>query len=233
LKLNVVLDLHWSDAGGKSLQGGGPWSMPDADSVIFWQQVASIYKNYSNVLFELYNEPHPPSWSCWASPCTITDNTYSNDCHCTKRLTFLSVGMQALVNTVRKTGATNLVLVAGMDWGFDLSQVARYSMKGSNIVYDTHLYPYANKQPITWDAAFGAISKRYAVISAESGQYDCGTNYMSKLLSYFDAHQIGWVSWAWVVAGSPCGYPRLIQNYRGTPTNGMGQLVYRWLRSYV
>ena len=97
LKLNVVLDLHWSDAGGKSLQGGGPWSMPDADSVIFWQQVASIYKNYSNVLFELYNEPHPPSWSCWVSSCTITDNTYSNDCHCTKRLTFLSVGMQALV----------------------------------------------------------------------------------------------------------------------------------------
>ncbi len=232
LKLNVILDLHWADAGGKSLQGGGPWSMPDADSVIFWQQVASIYKNHSNVLFELYNEPHPPSWYCWASPCTITDKTYSNDCHCTKRLTFLSVGMQALVNAVRKTGATNLVLVAGMDWGFDLSQVARYSIKGANIVYDTHLYPYANKQPIAWDAAFGAISKKYAVISAESGEYDCGTNYMSKLLSYFDAHQIGWISWAWVVAGSPCGYPQLIQNYRGTPTNGMGQLVYRWLRSY-
>jgi endoglucanase len=113
--------------------------MPDAESVIFWQQVASIYKNYSNVLFELYNEPHPPNWYCWASPCTITDNTYSNDCHCTKRLTFLGVGMQALVNAVRKTGATNLVLVAGMDWGFDLSQVGRYSIKGSNLVYDTHL----------------------------------------------------------------------------------------------
>ena len=233
LKLNVVLDLHWADAGGKSFQGGGPWSMPDADSVKFWQQVASIYKNYSNVLFELYNEPHPPSWSCWLSACTITDNTYSNDCRCTKRLTFFSVGMQALVDAVRKTGATNLVLVAGMDWGFDLSQIAKYPIKGSNIVYDTHLYPYANKQPNVWDAAFGTISKKYAVISAESGEYDCGTSYMSKLLSYFDAHQIGWISWAWVVAGSPCGYPQLVQNYRGTPTNGMGQLIYRWLRSYV
>ncbi len=233
LKLNVVLDLHWSDAGGKSLQGGGPWSMPDADSVVFWQQVASIYKNYGNVLFELYNEPHPPSWQCWLSSCTITDKTYSNDCLCTKRLTFLSVGMQALVNTVRKTGAKNLALVAGMDWGFDLSQVTKYSIKGSNIVYDTHLYPYANKQPNVWDAAFGIISKRYAVISAESGEYDCGTSYMSKMLSYFDAHQIGWISWAWVVVGSPCGYPQLIQNYHGTPTKGMGQMVYRWLRGYV
>ena len=233
LKLNVVLDLHWADAGGKSSQGGGPWSMPDKDSVIFWQQVASIYKHYGNVLFELYNEPHPPSWSCWLSSCTITDNTYSNDCRCTKRLTFFSVGMQALVDAVRKTGATNLVLVAGMDWGFDLSQIAKYPIRGSNIVYDTHLYPYANKQPNVWDAAFGVVSKKYAVISAESGEYDCGTSYMGKLLSYFDAHQIGWISWAWVVAGSPCGYPQLVQNYRGTPTNGMGRLIYQWLRRYV
>ena len=51
--------------------------------------------------------------------------------------------------------------------------------------------------------------------------------------SNFDAHQISWISWAWVVAGSPCGYPQLVQNYRGTPTNAMGQLVYKWLRSYV
>ncbi len=24
-----------------------------------------------------------------------------------------------------------------------------------------------------------------------------------KLLSYFDAHQIGWIAWTWVVQGSP------------------------------
>jgi hypothetical protein len=233
LKLNVILDLHWSDAGGKSAQGGGPWSMPDADSVLFWKQVASIYKSYSNVLFELYNEPHPPSWSCWIGPCSITDKTYSNDCRCTKKLTFNSVGMQALVDAVRKAGATNLVLVAGMDWGYDLSQITRYQIKGTNVVYDTHLYPYPNKQPNSWDSAFGTLSKKYAVISAESGEYDCGTSYMRSLLTYFDAHKIGWIAWAWVVAGSPCTYPQLVQNYKGTPTNGMGQLIYRWLHTYV
>jgi endoglucanase len=233
LKLNVILDLHWSDGGGRSLQAGGPWSMPDADSVTFWKQVASIYKGYSNVLFELYNEPHPPSWSCWASPCRITDTTFSDDCHCVKKLTFASVGMQALVNAVRSTGATNLVLVAGTDWGYNLSQITKYPIKGSNVVYDTHPYPYPEKQPGMWDASFGAISSKYAVISAESGEYDCGTSYISKLLTYFDAHQIGWVAWAWVVQGSPCGYPQLIQDYRGSPVPGMGQLVYQRLRSYV
>ena len=233
LKLNVIFDLQWDDAGGQSLQGGGPWAMPDADSVLFWQQVAGIYKGYSNVLFELYNEPHPASWSCWTSGCTITDTDYSNDCQCQKTLTFQSVGMQVLVDAVRNSGATNLVLVAGMNWGYDLSQIARYPIQGPNVVYDTHPYPYAEKQSNSWDAAFGTISEQYPVLSAENGEYDCGTSYMSQLLSYFDAHQIGWIAWAWVVQGSPCGYPQLVQDYRGTPVPGMGQLVYQRLREYA
>src|SRR5437016_3397488 len=85
LKLNVILDLQWTDADGQSLQGGGPWAMPDADSVTFWQQVAPIYKDYSNVLFEVYNEPHPAQWSCWTSPCQMSnDSGYSDDCKCVK-----------------------------------------------------------------------------------------------------------------------------------------------------
>ena len=233
LKLNVILDLQWSDAGGQSLQAGGPWALPDADSVTFWQQVATIYKSYSNVLFELFNEPHPGTWACWLSACTITDTSYSQDCNCNKTLTFNSVGMQALVNAVRDTGATNLVIVAGMDWGFDLSKIAQYAIQGTNVVYDTHPYPYAEKQPGSWNAAFGTISKTYPVISAESGEYDCGTGFMSQLLAYFDAHQISWVGWAWVMQGSQCGYPLLIRDYRGTPTVGMGQLIYQHLQSYL
>ena len=233
LKLNVILDLQWTDASGQSLQGGGPWAMPDADSVTFWQRVAGIYKSYANVLFELFNEPHPPSWSCWLSGCTITDRVFSDDCQCAKTLTFASVGMQAVVNAARNTGATNLVLVAGMNWGFNLSLIGTYRVTGSNIVYDTHAYPYAGKFPPNWDAAFGNISKTYPVMSAESGEYDCGTSYMSQLLPYFDAHTIGWLAWAWTVQGSPCGYPQLIQDYRGTPVPGMGQLVYARLHGYV
>jgi len=232
LRLNVILDLQWSDAGGQSGQAGGTWATPDTDSVTFWQQVASIYQSYSNVLFELFNEPHPNNWTCWQSACTVTDTSYSQDCGCNKTLTFTDVGMQALVNAVRATGATNLVLVAGMDWGFDLSQIAAYPIQGANIIYDTHPYPYAEKMPNSWDAAFGKISATYPVISAESGEYDCGTSFMGQLLAYFDAHHISWIAWAWVVQGSQCGYPLLIQDYRGTPVPGMGQLIYMHLRSY-
>lgn len=233
MKLNVIIDLQWSDAGRQSKLGGGQWAMPDADSITFWQQVAGIYKSYPNVLFELFNEPHPAQWSCWMAGCkVINDQTSSNDCQCIKTLSYQSVGMQALVDTVRKTGAQNLALVGGMNWGFDLSQLSKYALKGTNIVYDTHPYPYTDKLPQTWDAAFGNVSQHYPVISAESGAYDCGTNYMNQLLSYFDAHQISWVAWSWVLQGNTCGYPQLIQDYTGTPAMAMGQFIYQRLHSY-
>ena len=227
LHLNVMIDLQWSDAGGQSLGAGGAWAMPDTDSVTFWQQVATLYKGYPNVLFELFNEPHPAQWSCWSAPCIMT-NDKSNG----QTLTYHSVGMQALLNAVRGVGARNLAIVGGMEWGFDLSQLAHYGLKGSNIVYDTHPYPYGDKQPQLWDAAFGKVSATYPVISAESGEYDCGTSYVNKLLSYLDAHQIGWVAWAWTVQGDACGYPLLIKDYNGTPSQAMGQYIYQHLQSY-
>ena len=234
LHLNVILDLQWTDAGGQAAGGGAAWQMPDSDSVTFWKQVATIYSSYSNVLFELFNEPHPGPWSCWATPCTITNDTsWVSDCVCTQTFTYQSVGMQALVDAVRGTGAVNLVLVGGMDWGYDLSQIATYPINGTNVVYDTHPYPYNGKQPPNWDASFGNISNTYAVISAESGEYDCGTSYMSQLLSYFDAHKIGWISWSWVSAGSVCKYPQLITDYSGMPAAQMGIFIYQYLRSYA
>lgn len=234
LKLNVVIDLQWTDAGGVSGQGGGPWAMPDQDSITFWQQVAPIYKGYSNVIFELYNEPHPNGWACWSAGCTVTnDSGPSNDCQCNKTATYTAVGMQALVTAVRNAGASNLVFVGGMNWGYDLSQLTTSHLTGSNIVYDTHPYPYTDKQASTWNNSFGNISATYAVISAESGEYDCGSSYESQLLPYFDAHQIGWMSWAWVNKGQPCNYPQLITDYQGTPSATTGQYIYQYLHSYA
>ena len=234
MHLNVIIDLQWTDAGGQAAGGGAAWQMPDDDSVTFWKQIAAMYSSYSNVLFEVFNEPHPGSWSCWAAPCTITNDTsWVSDCVCTQTFTYQSVGMQALADAVHGTGATNLVLVGGMNWGYDLSQVATYPITGINVVYDTHPYPYNGKQPPDWDAAFGNISNTYAVLSAENGEYDCGTSYMSQLLSYFDAHMIGWMGWSWVSVGSTCKYPQLITDYSGMPSAKMGIFIYQYLRGYA
>ncbi|HJT59748.1 MAG TPA: cellulase family glycosylhydrolase [Ktedonobacteraceae bacterium] len=236
MNLNVMIDLQWTDAGAKAPGGGAGFEMPDADSVTFWTQVAGIFASYPNVLFELYNEPHPAlgDWACWQSGCAISnDKSYVVDCNCYITASYTGVGMQTLVSAVRGAGASNLVLVAGMDWGYDLSGIVKNPITGANVIYDTHPYPYSEKMPNSWDAAFGNISKTYPVISAENGEYDCGTSYMSRLLAYFDAHSISWIGWAWVVNNAACGYPQLVTSYNGTPAPNMGVLIYQYLTSYA
>ena len=235
LNLNVMLDLQWTNAGGQSPEAGDAWSMPDEDSITFWQQVASIYKNYRNVLFEIYNEVHwHEDWPCWRNGCAIVGDYSGLTGHDHSRYNYQGVGMQALLDTVRRTGANNLVVVGGIDWGFDLSQLSTYHLDGTNIVYDTHPYSYNAKSPAHWDTAFGQISSSYPVISAESGEYDCKSAYVSQLFGYFDAHDIGWISWAWVPpVGDACKYPRLVTDLTGRPIPGMGQFVYQYLHNYL
>ena len=142
--------------------------------------------------------------------------------------------MQTLLDTVRQSGATNLAVVSGINWGFDLSQVPTYHLSGTNVVYDTHPYPYGGKQPADWESAFGKVSSTYPVISAESGEYDCKTTFVNQLLDYFDAHNIGWISWAWVPpVGDACTYPRLVVDLNGFPTTHMGLYIYQYLHTYI
>jgi endoglucanase len=235
MHMNVIIALMWSDAGGQAPAAG--WEMPDADSVTFWKQVAPVYASYSNVLFELYNEPHPASpsvanpYQCWQSGCQVTgDKTIGNTPY-----TYTAVGMQALVNAVRGTNANNLILVAGINWGYDLSHLSQYPITGSNIVYDTHPYPYSQKNmPSEWDTAFGYLTSTYPVMSAEFGEYDCGYSFVSMAVSYFDAHGMGWIGWSWYVTGANgCGYPQLISNYQGTPLASMGSFIRQKLLNYA
>jgi hypothetical protein len=237
LGLNAILDLQWSDAGGKSPRSGSAWPMPDADSVTFWQQAATLYKSSPNVLFEIFNEPYPSAWSCWYSGCSAKATSFSSSCNCHLAVTYQAVGMQTLVNKIRATGATNLIIAAGINWGFDLSSINTKPLTGSNIVYDTHPYPYQDKMTVaSWDASFGHLSAKLPVMSTESGEYDCKSSFESQLISYFDSHKMSWLGWAWNVQGtssSVCGFPQVITSYQGTPAAAMGQMEYQHLLSYV
>jgi len=239
--LNVMLDLQWSNAGGQATAAvgdfaGDSWSMPDQDSLKFWQQIASIYKSNDNVLFEIFNEPHiaSNSWSCWRNGCWVANDVSGSRGHDKRLFSYQGIGMQTLVNAIRQVGANNLVIVGGLVWGFDLSQIPTYHLDGTNIIYDAHPYPYQGKTAAYWDAAFGNVSATYPVISAESGEYDCKTAFMSQLIDYFDAHDIGWIGWAWSQpAGSVCEFPLLTTNLTGTPSPAMGEYEFQYLHLYL
>ena len=118
----VILDLHWNNGGTSQSIGQEP--MPDLDHApAFWTSVANTFKSNSSVIFDLYNEPYPgfnnattTGWSCWKNGSTASQASPCAD------VGFAVAGMQTLVNTVRATGATNVLMLGGLAYSNDLSQ---------------------------------------------------------------------------------------------------------------
>jgi endoglucanase len=222
--MDVILDLHWSDAGvlgGCSGSSDGcQQQMPDANSITFWSDVAARYRDDGRVLFELYNEPHDVSWSVWKSGGHASDG-------------FQAVGMQELYNTVRATGAQNLVIIGGLDWAYDLSGVPANRIDGYNILYATHPYNALGKRTYNWEPSWGFLTERDPVIVTEFGELDdttCATDYSAELIQYADLHATSWTAWAWFPGG--CTFPAIIDDWSGTPSP-TGAVVKRALLGYA
>ncbi len=209
LGMDVILDLHWLTTAGQT-------NMSDSTSNQFWSSVAGKYKNEGRVMFELFNEPHDIQPADWKS------------------------GMQGMYNAVRNTaGAQNLVLLGGLDWSYNLSQVLpAQALSGTNIAYVTHPYSFKGNSSSAWDSAFGNLAATYPIIATEFGQANttpggslgCDGTIYTNMLNYFKTKSIGWTGWAWYVdrgvkdASQTCGFPQLITSYSGT-TNAAGTAV--------
>ena len=232
----AIADLHWSDVEGRNpcpavcLTGQQP--MPDADSLVFWRQLAKRYASNPGVIFGLFNEPHDVSWGCWRDggcdvwPAALTGGI----------IPFKAVGMQQLLDAVRAEGARNLVLVGGLQYAYDLSGIgAGYALRGANIAYDTHVYTTFHNTVADWDRGFGFITGRYPIVSTEFGSNDCSTKDSARLLEYFDApmgvagNRMSWTIWSWANPGN-CLQPSVIADWEGTPLGDQGAMVKRYMQ---
>lgn len=220
--MDVILDLHWSDAGelGSCAPNlGCQQVMADANSKTFWTEVATRYKDDGRVLFELYNEPHDVPWQVWK----VGGST---------GMGWTVTGMQQLYDAVRATGAENLVIIGGLNWAYDLSQVPDYKIAGYNIMYATHPYGGpSDRAPSTWDSYWGFLAATYPVIATEFGEITgtCDPTYSDRLIKYADSHNASWTAWAWFPGG--CGFPAIIEDWDGTPSMA-GTVVKNALARY-
>jgi hypothetical protein len=238
--LAVIVDLHSSDRGVMNFTDTPDGQqLPDANiSVPFWRDVAETFKNDGGVIYELYNEPHDITAAQWLNGADIPAGaSYPGEPFPDMRPAYRAVGMQTLYDAVRATGARNLVLVSGLHWGYFLNEVPANRVKGYNIAYASHPYDWPDKQPDTWDAAWGMLAATDPVIVSEFGAYDCTRlNYYTQVLDYADRKGMSWVAWAWWVrndqpAGNACRYPALITDWTGTPTQS-GQIIKTRLATY-
>ena len=219
----AVIDLHWSDAGvwGSYL---GQHKMPDQNSLIFWKDFAKKYSNNPGVLFDLYNEPHDVDWNIWKSGGEVSEVINGNN------ISYNSIGLQNLIDSIRSEGAKNLVIINGLDWGYDLSGVLKgYELadaNGNGIIYGSHIYPWKGSDFITWDLHAGSISKYHPVYIGEVG---CQPNpsiiypniWAPEIIQYINSHNLSWTAWSF----HPSAYPCLISDWNYTPTSYWGVYV--------
>ncbi len=226
--LYVILDLQWIyplsqpsyvDSSGNQLY---QYPMPDTgESVTFWKQIATLYRNDPRILFDLYGEPNAVTWQSW----------YAGGAIVTPNGTYQAIGMRALTDIVRAIAPKNVIIISGTNWGYDLSEVGTtYTFPERNLLFGTHPFDYGNKQPADFDRAFGTTAAAsVAVIATEFGSYDCATNYISSAIAYFNLHHMSWLAWSW--SNSGCGTPSLLSNWNGTPSQPYGAFIQTQIRA--
>ena len=236
----IILDLHWSDCGewGTNI---AQHSMPDQNSVTFWKDCAAAYKNHPAVICDLYNEPHDVTWEVWQKGGTITDKP--NTRRGGPPRTFDAVGMQKMLDTVRGTGAKNLVIVGGLDWAYDFSGILagrQLSDPGGNgVLYANHAYNNKGHSVETWIARMAEAAAKLPVIVAEYGgsggpqrrtgrfgvpgsaSSPTGDDWLLHVMQALQDHHWPWIAWDF----HPAAGPTLISGWDYTPTPDFGVFV--------
>jgi endoglucanase len=232
--LYVILDLHWTAPGG--VVADGQRAMPDDHSAAFWTSVASTFAGNPAVVFDAFNEPYSPalvndpvfpvSWDCWKSGgCTVpdaNDQQPRNDA-----LTYTAVGMQAMVNAIRATGAKQPILLGGLAYANDLTGWLSHEPSDPLGQLAASFHNYQGEDCATqacWDSQIAPVAAQVPVVTGEFDQDVCAAStFDNDYMTWADAHGIGYLAWGWWVLSAQeisddgCSAYYLITDPTGTP----------------
>ncbi len=236
----VVLDLHRFRA-------------PKAEHIAFWKDAAKRYANHPAVLFDLFNEPHGISWETWRNggfvgeAGKVDESAFLSAEEKRKNQGFESVGMQALVEAVRSTGARNVVIAGGLGWANDLTGIESAAIEksespsyrlddpmGNGVMYAWHTYhwhkgwakilPVAAKHPIFLGEVGAAPREEMTFIPLE--QKEDPFTFSPDMIGFIQEHRINWTAWCFHPKAAPC----MIKSWDYDPTPYWGEFVRRALR---
>jgi hypothetical protein len=224
--LVAILDLHWTDGNYTgpvncgSAQATCQKAMPDAaQSIPFWHSVARAFRGNDAVVFDLFNEPYPDialgsetaGWACLlkgGAACTSASFGYQ------------VAGMQSLVHAVRSAGAGNVIMVSGLTWTNDLTQLLQNMPfdPRHNLAASWHSYNFNGcSTQACWESQIAPVIARVPLIAGEIGESDCSGDYITPLMNWLDSEHTGYLAWTWDNWNIGCG-PVLITDYNGDPT---------------
>ncbi|MGC9664982.1 cellulose binding domain-containing protein [Planosporangium sp. 12N6] len=222
--ITPIVEMHWNygqytgpSAGCSDVKATCQKPMPDAQyAPAFWTGVANAFKGNDAVILDLFNEPYPEratgdttsGWKCWRDGGTCPGISYQ------------VAGFQRLVDTVRATGATNVIMIGGLAYSNDLTQWLQYKPTDSrnNLAAFAHIYNFNScANTSCWDSQLGPVAAQVPLTLTEIGENDCAHSFIDTLMNWADAHSVGYLGWTWNTWNCSSG-PSLISGYNGTAT---------------
>lgn len=222
--MTPVLELHWSygqytgnSAGCTDVHATCQKPMPDMRySPSFWSSVASTFKDDEAAVFDLFNEPYPDraaasatdAWKCWRDGGTCPGISYE------------VAGMQDLLDSVRATGAKNVIMAGGLAYSNDLGQWTAYKPTdpAGNLAAAYHVYNFNScASESCWNSTLAPVAAQVPLVAGEIGENTCAHGFTDRVMKWFDDHDLSYLGWTWNTWDCSSG-PSLISAYDGTPT---------------
>ena len=211
LGMYVIIDWHTI---GNMLTGVYhlPMYITSKDETFrFWHTIAQRYRHNPTVAcYELYNEP------------TNRNGQFGRmDWRDYKAL------IEDLIHMIYAIDDTAIPLVAGYNWGYDLSNVRREPIGMPGVAYVTHPYPQKRRDnwEENWERDWGFVAAKYPMVATEFGFMSADgpgahipvigdETYGEAIISFFEERGISWTPWVFDASWSP----QLISNWDYEPT---------------
>ena len=148
------------------------------EAIDFFEKMATKYKTYPNIIYEIFNEPERDSWQ--------DIKTYSEE----------------VIKAIRAIDPNNIILVGSPHWDQDVHLVADNPIEGyNNIMYTLHFYAATHKDELRKRGDY-AIKKGIPLFVSEcAGMEATGDGLINyeewqKWLDWMKSNSISWVAWS-------------------------------------
>ncbi len=145
----------------------------------FFKEMAILYKNTPNVMFEPYNEP-------------LINETWDS----------VKAYSEKIVKIIRTEGANNIIIIGSPTWSLDVDSASLDPIKDyDNIAYSLHFYAGFHKQDVREKAEF-AMGRGVAIFVTEWGTCNTSGNggfdpkESDLWTSFMDKYKISWCNWS-------------------------------------
>ncbi|HET9769498.1 MAG TPA: cellulase family glycosylhydrolase, partial [Acidimicrobiia bacterium] len=225
----LVVVLSVQDQGPS---GGDSHAQPSAATIRDWQTLTALFNGDQHVIYEIFNEPQnkptPDGWEIWRNGGPPERNQGTP-----------AVGHQRVLEAIRATGATNVVIADAGQFGQRLDGVPLLHDPLGQVAYGVHPYlTHSLREPDDWEPGFGFLASQYPVVATEwtavSRVRFCRPEWETtapQLVDYLQDRNIGMLAWAFDVLDTLIldwhdRTPTSLEGFRcGDFDHGAGELV--------